>query len=104
MQKRSDEESKKKKTIALKSTTTTLSEEDSENFEHKEGDDNDMALLAHKFRKLLKRKDPLIRSKKSFTKPLDRVKEKEKDRDERKERNNVCFGCNKSRHLRIDYS
>ena len=54
-----------------------------------------MVLLAQKFRKFLKKKDPPTRDKKSFRKPLDRVKEKEKDRDEKKERSSVYFGCNR---------
>ena len=62
-----------------------------------------MVLLAQKFRKFLKKKDPPIRGKNSFRKSLDRVKEKEKDRDERKERSNICFGCNRLGYLRIDY-
>ena len=62
-----------------------------------------MVLLAQKFKKFLKKKDPPIRDKNSFRKPLDRVKEKEKNRDERKERGSVYFGCNRLGHLRIDY-
>ena len=103
MQQRSDEESKKKKTIALKATTSVLNEEDSKNCEHEEGEDSGMVLLARKFRRFLKKKDPSTRSKNSFRKSLDRVKEKEKDRDERKEMSNVYFGCNRLGHLRIDY-
>ena len=104
MQQRGDEESKKKKTISLKAITSTVSDEDSEKSEHEEVEDNDMVLLAHKFRKFFKKKDPPIRGKNSFRKFLDRIKEKEKDRDERKKRSSICFGCNRSGHLRIDCS
>ena len=81
MQQKSDEENNKKKTIAPKATTSALSKEDSKNFDHKEGEDSDMILLARKFRKFLKKKDPPIRGKKYFRNLLDRVKEKEKDRE-----------------------
>ena len=62
-----------------------------------------MVLLARKFKKFLKRKDPPIRRKNSYRKLLDRMREKEKERDKRKEKSTICFGCNRPRHLRIDY-
>ena len=66
MQQRSNEDSKKKKTITLKATTSALSEEDSKNFEHEEGEDSNMVLLARKFRKFLTKKDPSIRGKNTY--------------------------------------
>ena len=103
IQQRSDEESKKKKTITLKATTSALTEENSENSKNEEVEDNDMVLLACEFKKFFKKKGPPIRGKNSFKKPLDRMKEKENDKNERKERCSIFFGCNILRHLRIDY-
>ena len=60
-----------------------------------------MVLLAHKFRKFLKKKDLLIRGKKSYRKLLDRMRKK-KEKDERKEKSNICFRCNRPGCLRID--
>ena len=99
MQQRSDEESKKKKTITLKAITSALSEEDSKKSKNEKAEDDDMILLTHKFRKFLKKKDPLFKGKNSYRKPLDRVREKEREKDERKKKNNICYRCNRSRHF-----
>ena len=92
MQQRSDEESKKKKTITLKAIISAPNEEDLEKLENEEAEDDDMALLAHNFRKFLRKKGPPIRGKNSYRKSLDRVIEKEKEKDKKKEKNNVFYG------------
>ena len=61
-----------------------------------------MVLLARKFKKNFKKKGPPVRGKNSFRKLLDRMKEREKDRDEKKQRTSIFFGCNRLGHLRID--
>ena len=91
-----------KKTIALKATTSALSEEDSEKSKNEEVKDDDLPLLTHKFKKFLKRKSLSIRGKNFYRKPLDRVREKENEKDERKEKSNICYECNRSRHLGLN--
>uniref|UniRef100_A0A6J0PDJ2 Uncharacterized protein LOC109505276 n=1 Tax=Elaeis guineensis var. tenera TaxID=51953 RepID=A0A6J0PDJ2_ELAGV len=87
VQKEEEEESKKKKIIAFKSTIKFEDSDKSkdEDEEESEGENEDLGLLIRKFKKFLKKKWM-----------------KKKDDKEKKERNAICYKCNKSGHYKPD--
>lgn len=94
MRQKDEDESKKKKIITLKS----IMNKEKESNESREKDNDEMAMVSRRFKKMIRRKKPNFK-KKPYKKKASKDKEKEKEKEQ-----SICFKCKKSANFKINYS